>query len=592
MSEMLTAVAIIFIVAGPFLLVANRYDLPAPPLLILAGIVAGFFIDEVLALELAQFGIALLVFTFGVGIQLSSIEPVLADSELVALGQILVVGLLGVGVGVLFGLPVGEAVYLGVAAALSSTIVATSLLQTEIRSNLVQGRLGQSIQFVQDLVAVVFILIVGAGVFELDPVVLQIGYGAVFLLVAVLVNRYLFDVMGRLAGDSDELMIVGVISLLVVFVGTAAAVDVPIVVGAFAAGLAVRHDPAEYLGLFNGLESIKDFFVAIFFVTIGALVVLPFVHLGVAASVEKLTLVAGLVVLTMVVKPAVTIAILIHRGYEARTATLTGFSTDQISEFSLIIAIEALILGLLTQSVFDAIVLAAAVTMITSTITQQYNEQFYRSLADRGIVSGRHDKIDELSDVPEDIADHVIILGYGQKGRRLVEACERLDQPYVVIENNPARREAIRRDCAAYVFGDAMEPYTWEKANANRARVIMSLTSSEVVSRRLLESEYDAPLILRAQDEATALSQLDAGATYVTVPDLLAGEQLVKQIQRLIDGEISAAELRADGRNALIRTDIGRLGWGHCGTSDSLLARSESKKHQPQYGRLKMTGHY
>ena len=148
MSEMLTAVAIIFIVAGPFLLVANRYDLPAPPLLILAGIVAGFFIDEVLALELAQFGIALLVFTFGVGIQLSSIEPVLADSELVALGQILVVGLLGVGVGVLFGLPVGEAVYLGVAAALSSTIVATSLLQTEIRSNLVQGRLGQSIQFV------------------------------------------------------------------------------------------------------------------------------------------------------------------------------------------------------------------------------------------------------------------------------------------------------------------------------------------------------------------------------------------------------------------------------------------------------------
>ena len=547
MSEMLSAVAIIFIVAGPFLLFANRFDLPAPPLLILAGVVAGFFIDELVALELAQFGIALLVFTFGVSIQLSSIEPVLADSELVALGQIFVVGLLGVGFGVGFGLPVGEAVYLGVAVALSSTIVATSLLQTEIRTNLVRGRLGQSIQFVQDLFAVGFVLIVGAGVFELDPIVLQIGYGAVFLVAAVLINRYVFDLMGRLAGDSDELMIVGVVSLLVVFVGAAAAVDVPIVVGAFAAGLAVRHDPAEYLGLFNGLESIKEFFVAIFFVTIGALVVLPFVHLGVAASVEKLTLVAGLVVLTAVVKPAVTTAILIHRGYEARTATLTGFSTDQISEFSLIIAIEALIVGLLTQSVFDAIVLAAAITMITSTITQQYNEQFYRLLATRGIVSGRHDKIDEQSKVPEGMADHVIVLGYGQKGKRMVETCEKLDQPYVVIENNPALRDTVDRECAAYVFGDAMEPYTWQKANVDDARVIMSMVSSEVVSRRLLDSEYDAPLVLRAREEGTALSLLEAGATYVAVPDLLASEELVQHVQRLVDGELTSDELRAEG---------------------------------------------
>ena len=551
MSEMLTAVAIIFIIAAPFLLIANRYELPAPPLLILAGIAAGFFIDEVVALELAQFGIALLVFTFGVGIQLSSIEPVLADSENVALGQILVVGLLGVGFGVAFGLPPAEAIYLGVAVALSSTIVATSLLQVEQQANLVQGRLGQSIQFVQDLFAVGFILIVGAGVLALDPIVLQIGYGAVFLIAALFINRYVFDPMGRLAGGSDELMIVGVISLLVIFVGGAAAVGVPIVVGAFAAGLAVRHDPSQYLGLFNGLESIKNFFIAIFFVTVGALVVIPFVQLPVGESIEKLTLVAGLVVLTMVIKPAVTTAILIYRGYEARTATLAGFSTDQISEFSLIIAIEALLIGLLTQEVFDAIVLAAAITMITSAITHQYNEQLYRLLANRGIVSGRHDKIDELSDVPEDISDHVVILGYGRKGRRMVETCEQLEQPYVVVENNPALRDAVRVGCEAYVFGDAMEPYTWEKANAADARVIVSVTSSPAVSRRLLDTAYDATLILRARDEASALELLESGANYVAVPDLLAGEQLIQHIKGLVDGELTVEELRADGIAAL-----------------------------------------
>jgi len=247
----------------------------------------------------------------------------------------------------------------------------------------------------------------------------------------------------------------------------------------------------------------------------------------------------------------VTIAILIHQGYEARTATLTGFSTDQISEFSLIIAIEALLVGLLTQSVFDAIVLAAAITMITSTVTYEHSERLYRLLANRGIVSGRHDRTDEMSDVPEDISDHVIVLGYGQKGKRMVEACERLDQPYVVIENNPMRYDGVCRECSAYVFADAMEPYTWEKANADDARVIMSMTSSELVSQRLLETEYDAKLILRAQDEASALSLLDAGATYVAVPDLLASEELVQHVQRLIDGEFTAAELRTVGLTEL-----------------------------------------
>jgi len=545
MSELLTAVAVIFIVAGPFLLFANRYALPAAPLLILAGIVAGFFVDETQALELAQFGIALLVFTFGVGIQLTSIGTVLADSELAALGQILVVGGLGVATGVALGVPPGEAVFLGVAVALSSTIVATALLQTELQTGLVRGRLGESIQFVQDLFAVGFILVVGAGVLELDPIVLQIGYGTVFLVAAFLVNRYAFGVMGRLAGDSDELMIVGVVSLLVVFIGSASAVGVPIVVGAFAAGLAVRHNTVEYLGLFNGLESIKDFFVAIFFVTVGALVVLPFVQMDVAASIEKLSLVVALVVLTVVLKPAVTVAILIYRGYEGRTATLTALSTDQISEFSLIIAIEALLVGLLAQAVFDAIVLAAAVTMITSTVTQRYSERIYWTLSARGIVSGSHDKIDELSDVPEGITDHVIVLGYGQKGRRIVEFCEERNHPYVVIENDPALRDDVRFDCEAYVFGDAMETYTWKKANAEEARVIVSVTGSEVVSRRLLAMGHDAALVLRARDERTALSLLDAGATYVAVPDLLAGEQLIQHLRGVLDGELATEELRA-----------------------------------------------
>ncbi|MDQ2049792.1 cation:proton antiporter [Natronolimnohabitans sp. A-GB9] len=553
MSELLTAVSILFIVAGPFLLVASRFDLPMVPALVLSGFVAGAIIDADPLLELAYYGIALLVFTWAARIDLTAIRTVIVDGELAALGQILVVGSIGAGFGLALGVSPTDTVYLGIAAALSSTIVGTALLQRGIDVNLVRGRLAQSIHFVQDLIAIVAVLLLGAGTLEAGYVGPALAGGAALLLAAVLVNRYLFDVIGQLAGDSDELMILGVVALLALFVGAAEFAGISVVVGAFAAGLAIRHDPIEYLGLFNGLQSIRDFFVAIFFVTIGALVVFPFVELGWAASVEKLLLAGGLVVLAAVVKPAVTTAILIYRGHEARSATLASLNTDQVSEFALIIAIQALMLGALSQSVFDAIILAAAVTMVTSSLTHRYSEEIYRMLADRGVITGSHDRIEKWSDVPDDIADHVVIVGYGRQGRKLAETCEELGHPYVVIENDPVHREAVTSECEAAVVGDAMEDYTWEMANVDEARLVVSTVDSQPVSRRILSLDVSADVTLRAGDRTTALELVDAGALYVGHPDLLAGQQLATQIRAVLDGDLTREELRNRQRSELER---------------------------------------
>ncbi|MFP8957013.1 cation:proton antiporter [Natrialbaceae archaeon A-CW3] len=544
MSELLTTISLIFIIAGPFLLIANRYRLPTIPFLIIAGVVGGFFIDETLTLELARYGIALLVFTFGVRINPTSFRPVLRDSEIAAFGQILVVGGLGFALGLLFGISTGEAIFLGIAVAFSSTIVGTALLESELRKNLLRARLAQTIQFIQDLLAIVILLLLGAGTLAVEPIATQFGFGIALLILALLTHKYLFETLGQLAGESDELLIISVVSLLVVFLAASELVGVSIVVGAFAAGLAVGHDPVEHLGLFNGVFSIRDFFVAIFFVTIGALVVVPFIELGWAASIEKLLLVTCLVVLTAVVKPLVTTAILLYNGYEARSSTLTSLSIDQVSEFALIIAIEALILGLLTQNVFDAIILAAAVTMITSSLSQHYNERIYRSLATHGLMPESHKKIDELSNITEGCVDHIIIVGYGRNGQQLTETCNEQDQPYVVIENDPALFDAISSDCDAYVFGDAMEEYTWEKANVTDARLVISTVNSDPVSYRLLSFEFDVDVILRSDNVETALDFFDDGAIYVSVSEFLASEQLIQHLQELFDGDLTPAQIR------------------------------------------------
>jgi len=543
MADLLTTVSVLFIVAGPFLLVANRFKLPTVPLLIVAGLFSGIFVQEELTLELAQYGIALLVFWFGVKTELDSVRTVLKDSEVATLAQIVVVGSLGIGLGLVLGIPFQESIYLGIAAALSSTIVGAFLLQKEMQRNVVRGRLGESIHFVQDLIAVILLLVLGAGTFELDPIATQLGYGVLFLIGAAFVNRYIFDLLGRLAGGSSELMIVGAVSILVLFIGAARLTEVSIIVGAFAAGLAIRHDRERHLDLFNGIESIKDFFVAIFFLTIGALVALP--------TPETLLLAAGLVVLTAVVKPAVTTVVLIYQGYEARSATLTSLGIDQVSEFSLIIAIQALLLGALGQTVFDAIILAAAMTMITSSLSQRFDERIYQVLADRNLIVGRHSKIDASSRVPEGMAGHVIVVGYGRQGRKLVRACRSLDQACVVVENDPEVRQIVREECEAFVFGDAMDRYTWEKAQAGSAKLILSTVPYDPISKRILELGVDADVVLNATEVDTALDLMEEGALYVVVSDLLAGEQLVTYTQAIISGEMTPEELRSQQMAAL-----------------------------------------
>ena len=539
-SELLTALSVIFVIGGAFLFVANRFGLPIVPFFIFAGIVAGLFVEEEITLELARYGIVLLVFTFSVQIQFEAVRTVLGDGEVVALGQIFSLGVFGVTGSVLIGLPTDQALYVGIAAALSSTIVGTGLLQTGRYRNLVYGRLAESIQFVQDLIAILLVLVLSAETFAADPVATQLGYGVVLIGAAVVVNRQLFDLLGRVSGGSDELMLVSVIALLIAFLGAAEIVGVPLAVGAFVAGLAVRRNPAEHLGMLNGLQSIRDFFTAIFFITLGTLVTVP--------TTEVLLVAGFLTILTAIIKPAATIALLLYKGYETRSATLTSLNLAQVSEFALIIAIEGLVVGMLAQPVFDGIILAATVTMLTSSLSSRYDERIYRMLSDHGLLRKRYEKVDERSAVPDDLTHHVIIVGYGRQGRRLVETCEARERPYVVVENDPVLLQDLESGCEAYVFGDAMEQYTWTKANVERAQLVVSTVDSNSVSNWILTlvEDVDAGVVLRARRVSTARDLLERGALYVSVPEVLAAELLAEHVEAVAAGDVSRAELRAD----------------------------------------------
>ncbi|QSG01373.1 cation:proton antiporter [Natranaeroarchaeum sulfidigenes] len=542
MTDLVISLAAVFITAGVLLIVANHFGLPPAPFYILAGLIVGLVVEPADVVELAQWGIAFLVFVFGIQVDFNDLQSVLRDGEVAAATQLIVVAPVAFGVGLAFGElfgfaePVRNALYFAAAATLSSTIVGGGLLKAQIRDNLAHGRLASSIHFFDDLVAIMAVLILSADqLTDVQLVTSNIGIGVLLILAALVIYRHGFPLLVRLADGVDELVLMGSISIMIAFVAIAEMANISIVVGAFAAGIAIRNDGTQALPVQNGIDSIRDFFVAIFFVTVGALVSIP--------SVEVLALAVVLVGLVMIVNPIVLMLAFAYEGYDARTSFLASSSLGQVSEFSLIIAIQAWIMGTIADSMFDAVILAAAITMILSSIKRQYEESIYETVIKRMFGDRQTRKIDERSQVADDIENHTIVVGYGRQGRRVVETLERLDRPYVVVENDPSLWNDLRSECRNYVLGDARADYTWQRARLDTVTSVVSTVDHAPVSQTLLALDTDADLILRADSTAEAEQLLEDGALYVVVPDMLAAGQLVEIIDRLLSGEVTPDEL-------------------------------------------------
>lgn len=557
MSEFVVALSAVFITAGVFLIIANRLGLPSIPFYIVAGLVVGGFLEQPALLDLALWGVAFLVFVFGSSIDMGDIQSVMRDGESAAFTQIIIVAPISLIAGYLligaFGIddPFRNALYFSAAATLSSTLVGKEIREVDIRSNLVHGRLASSIHFFDDIVAIGVLLVLSAEVIT-DPqlVTSKIGYGVLFLLSGLLIYRHGYPLLVRAADHGDELVLMGSISILIAFIALAEYIEISIVVGAFAAGIAIRSEGAELLNVRNGIESIKDFFAAIFFVTVGALVSLP--HL------DTLVLALLLVILVSLINPFIHMVAFVIEGYDGRSSFVASTSLNQVSELAIVVAIQGLLLGTIATSIFEAIILAAAITMVLSTMTGRYENAIYDRFLDP-LLAGRTDYIDAHSHVDPDLRDHVILVGFGRQGRRLATTFEEIQIPYVVIENDPTRLDALQSEAKNYVFGDAIAEYPIKQCHIDRARLVISTVDHRPVSEALLAFETDADIIIRANSSPVAEELLSRGATLAVVPSVMASDQLVEQVERVLGDKTAIEQIEADHRQYLRNIEMAGL---------------------------------
>ncbi|MGD2071398.1 MAG: cation:proton antiporter [Gemmatimonadota bacterium] len=480
-------VAFLLMAAASGHLIARALGLPALPFLLLAGIAVGRFaglspavVDETLVV-----GVTFLLFLDGMELDPRRVRPETRAATLVGAVQFLTLAGIGFLAGTALAFERVEAAWVGLALAASSTLVCVRMLQKRRQMFEPFGRLVLGVLLVQDALVLLTIPVL-AGIHSGAAEALR-GLGAVLALGALglVVRRWLAPALLRLADEPEPLMLAA-FTVLFTFLGLGRLLELPTVVGAFLAGVALARFPVNSV-LSSGLAPVGDFFSALFFTALGALLLVP----TPAQLVEALVLALVLPVVTVPV-----VAVLAERsGLTARSALTAGLLLSQTSEISLVVGLSAMLAGHIGAGTFTVIALVTLVTMVWTPFLG--SDRVAWSLLHRHPFRARH--VGEAA--PE---GHVLVVGVGATGMALLEDLVVAGADLVVVDEDPAVLARLERAGVRTVRGDATDPAVLGRAGTPRARVVCSHLGRPRDAERLLAAAGSAPVLVRVFDEEDA----------------------------------------------------------------------------------------
>jgi Kef-type K+ transport system membrane component KefB len=477
--------------------------------------------------SLGKIGVALLLFLMGLEMNFRDLSSLGKTVLVTGLGQIVFTSVLGFLIALALGFSTLSSLYISIALTFSSTIIVIKLLSEKNDLGSLYGKIVVGFLLLQDLVAILIIMFLaglGNGEFGITSFGV-IGIKAALLFASVLllskkVLPYLFE---KFVSSSSELLFVVSIAWAL---GIAAFVGGPLgfsfEIGGFLAGLSLSNLP-EHLGIASKTRPLRDFFLTIFFLTLGTQLLVGDVRmfLGPAAIFSIFVLIGN---------PLILLAIMGMLRYKKRTSFLASISIAQISEFSLILMAMGLSLGHVTSSEFAMVVVVGVVTMIGSTYLISGADKIYLLLKNFLSIFERSNTREDALLTERQFSDHIVLVGCDRTGSALISFFERKKIPFLVVDFNPKIYHRLSADGRPVLFGDINDPEILGLCKLDRARFVISTVSS--ISENLTVLEYIKGLrrkpvsVFRAVSKADAVKLYHAGATYVLVPEIIAGEYL------------------------------------------------------------------
>jgi len=566
--SLVTDIAICIIAAW---VVAVASQVARQPLL-LAYLVAGFavgphgfkFITDATDIQtISTIGLSLLLFMIGLEIDLKKMLSAGRVITFTAGAQILGCVIFG---WLVFGL-VGpaqnhlEALYLAVAAAMSSTVIIVKILYDKRELETLAGRVTLGVLVLQDIATILFLALQpnlknpSAGV-----MVFAVWHVILLLAVAFLASRFVLPPVFKFIARLPELVLVGALAWCFALAGFADYLKLSTAMGALIAGVMLSTFPYT-LDVAAKVTSLRDFFVTLFFVGLGMLIPVP----TVAYVLWTLFLCLVLIVSRLVTVFPVLYSM--RQGY--RVSLLPAINLCQMSELSLVLLALGKASGDVSDNVIGIAAFAFAFLAIGSTYAILGNDSLLRRATPWFKKMELHD-LDHTAFLSRADAkpSRICLLGFSWTASSLLAEVERnrpdLLGEIAVIDFNPVVHEKLKQQEIRAVYGDITARDVLHHAGVAHAEVVICSLPNMVLKgannlkilRQLRELNPHGKIIVHAELLADLPALYAAGASFVSAPRLLEAADLLHVLEsaekNLLDAKRREQEMLLKDRREVI----------------------------------------
>lgn len=478
---------------------------------------------------ISELGMILLLFVIGLEMDLGQVAKSGRQLLLAGFGQFPLGALLGIGLFWLLGYGIGggsaTGLYLALACSLSSTAIVVKAIYDNRSADTIAGRITVGVLVIQDIYAIL-VLALQPNLTHPSamPIIKAVVASAVLGLLGWTVARFILGHVFRAISANPEMVVATAIGWCAAVAGAAGAMGLSTAMGALIAGLAVGAMPYR-LHVTAKVLPLRDFFLTLFFVSLGMQVVAPQAGAWPAIGIA--------VAFTILSRFATVWPLLALSGAGPRAGFIASLNLAQVSEFSLVIAAIGVNLRHIGSSDFNVILYAMAITAVLSSYGIRWGDALWRLLARVAPEPG---------DTGRYTAEHhpVVVLGAHRAALAMIDDLERRDperlKRILVIDFNLETLKALKARGVAGHFGDLASADTLHHAGLHHAEMILSTIPDMMLrgvdNRGLVQScrsmAPEARIVATAESAEQAARLRDAGASEVLLPWQIHGEKLAE----------------------------------------------------------------
>jgi Kef-type K+ transport system membrane component KefB len=491
---------------------------------IITGLIVGPFIfNFIKSVEMfnlfSEIGIAILLFTVGLNLTPQVIKQFGKISAITGIGQVIFTFIMTFLIGLAFGWSVIVAAYIAIALSFSSTIIILKLISDKRELESLYAKISIGFLLIQDVIALILLFtipLLSAPQTSWTSIVLMFLKGVFLSLIIWLISHKVLKPLNSFLAHSQELLFLFSISWGFIIATIFKAAGFSIETGALIAGVTLAIMPSRH-EIAARLVTLRDFFIVVFFIMLGAQMVLSNI-----ISILPMAIIFSLCVL--ILNPIISMSILGIFGYRKKTFFKTALTVGQISEFSLILIALGVKLGHLDPKILSLITLIALITIFFSTYLILYSDRLYEILEpflgffERKIII---EKRNFKQHYP------IVLFGCNRIGYDFVDVFSHGHKKFLVIDYNPETIQELNKAKVPNEYGDGGDINFLESLNLEKIELAVStipaLEANTLIIETIRRHNKKASVMMVAHSIKDALKLYSKGVDYVILPHFLGG---------------------------------------------------------------------